>query len=189
MFIFLLTGCQPLIANRDSRGTCVVCFGDSLTAGYGATSGNDYPSLLSKKISLPVINDGVSGNTTADALARLDGDVLIHHPKLVIVTLGANDYFHAVPEEETLANMTKIIEKIQAHGAMVVWTEVRMSVIGDPYLDDFSAVARREHILLIPNILQGISDHPQYKSDQIHPNDAGYAIMTDRIYGHIKELI
>jgi len=77
MFIFLLTGCQPLIANRDSRGTCVVCFGDSLTAGYGATSGNDYPSLLSKKISLPVINDGVSGNTTADALARLDGDVLI----------------------------------------------------------------------------------------------------------------
>ena len=188
-FIFFLTGCQSPIANRDSTGTTVVCFGDSLTAGFGAAIGHDYPSFLSEKISLPIINTGVTGNTTADALKRLDKDVLRHNSKLVIITLGANDYFHGMPLEETLANLKKIIERIKEHGAMVVFAEVQMGVLGDPYIDDFTSLARREHILLIPNILSGIIDNPQYKHDNIHPNDEGYKIMADRIYQHVKGLL
>ncbi len=186
LLVFFMTGCQPSIDNRDSTGTTVVCFGDSLTAGYGATAGHDYPSVLSEKINLSVINAGVSGNTTTDALQRLDKDVLTHNPKIVIITLGANDSFHGMHEEETLANMVKIIERIKEHGAMVVWAEVQTGVLGDPYIDDFTTLANREHILLIPNILSGIIDKPQYKYDQIHPNDEGYRIMADRIYQHIK---
>jgi len=188
-FIILMSGCQPLIDNRNSAGTTIVCFGDSLTAGYGAAIGHDYPSLISKKINLPVINAGVSGNTTGDALERLDQDVLTQNPKLVIITLGANDYFHGRPKEETLANMIKIIERIKSHGAMVAWAEVQMGVLGDPYIEDFTTLAKREHILLIPNILSGIIDNPELKYDQIHPNDAGYKIMAERIYQHIKSLI
>jgi lysophospholipase L1-like esterase len=189
LFIFFMTGCQQQIANRNSTGTSVVCFGDSLTAGYGAAAGHDYPTLLSQKINLPVFNAGVSGNTTADALPRLDKDVLAHHPKLVIITLGANDYFHGRPEEETIANMEKIIERIKENGAMVVWAEVQMGVLGDPDIDDFKAMANREHILLIPNILGGIIAHPQLMYDQIHPNAEGYKIMADKIYQHIKDLL
>ena len=189
LFFIFMTGCQPNIANRDSTGTSVVCFGDSLTAGYGAAEGNDYPTLLSKKINLPVINTGISGNTTRDALQRLDRDVLAHDPKLVIITLGANDFFQGMHKDETLANMTEIIERIKKQGAMVVWAEVKMGILGDPYIDDFSALANREKILLIPNILNGIIDNPQYKHDQIHPNDEGYKIMAERIYQKIKGLI
>ncbi|MDE2028133.1 MAG: arylesterase [Candidatus Omnitrophica bacterium] len=188
-FLMTLTGCQPTIANRDSSGTTVVCFGDSLTAGYGAAAGHDYPSLLAQKIALPVINAGVSGNTTADALARLDTDVLSHNPKMVIITLGANDFFQNLPEKETLANMKKIIEAIKSHGAMVVWAEVRMGLWWDPYLKDFKGLAQREHILLIPNILRGIIDNPALKYDQIHPNDEGYKIMAKRIYNYIKSYL
>jgi lysophospholipase L1-like esterase len=189
ILILFMTGCQQPMANRDSTGTTVVCFGDSLTAGYGAAAGHDYPSILSQKINLSVINAGVSGNTTSDALLRLDQDVLAHNPKLVIITLGTNDYFQGMDEKETIANMGKIIERIKEHGAMVVWVEVQMGVLGDPYIDDFTSLANREHILLIPNILSGIIDNPQYKSDQVHPNDEGYKIMADRIYQHIKGLI
>ncbi|MDE1921496.1 MAG: arylesterase [Candidatus Omnitrophica bacterium] len=189
IFLLVMAGCQQPVANRNSTGTTVVCFGDSLTAGYGATAGHAYPSLLAQKISLPVINAGVSGNTTADALARLDRDVLSHNPKMVIITLGANDYFQGKPEKETLANMKEIIDRIKARGAMVVWAEVKMGILGDPYIDDFRALAGREHILLIPNILGGIIDNPSLKYDQIHPNDEGYKIMAGRIYRHIKNLV
>ena len=186
-----MTGCQhqDTIANRNSTGSSVVCFGDSLTAGYGAAPGHDYPALLSQKIDLPVFNAGVSGNTTSDALLRLDRDVLTHNPKLVIITLGANDYFHGMYKGETIANMEKIIERIKEHGAMVAWAEVQMGVMGDPDIDDFKAMADREHILLIPNILGGIIANPQLMHDKIHPNDEGYKIMADKIYQHIKGLL
>jgi lysophospholipase L1-like esterase len=189
LLILFITGCQPQIDNRASSGTTVVCFGDSLTAGYGSTAGNDYPSLLSKKISLPVINAGVTGDTTRDALLRLDHDVLAHDPKLVIITLGANDFFQGTPKKETLANMTTIIERIKKQGSMVVWAEVKMGILGDPYIDDFTALADREHIELIPDILSGIIDNPLFKYDQIHPNDIGYKMMAERIYQKIKGLI
>ncbi len=184
--VLLMTSCQQSIDNRQSTGTTVVCFGDSLTAGYGSSPGHDYPTLLSKKISYPVIHAGVPGNTTRDALQRLKTDVLAHDPKLVIITLGGNDFFQGMHKEETLANMTAIIERIKAQGAMVVWVEVKVGVLGDPYIHDFKLLADQEHILLIADILNGIIDRPQYKSDQIHPNDEGYQVMADRIYQQIK---
>jgi acyl-CoA thioesterase-1 len=189
LFSFLLSGCQQPLANLDSPGSTIVCFGDSLTAGYGADPGHDYPSLLKEKTSLPVINTGVYGNTTADALLRLDKDVLAHDPKIVIITLGGNDFLRGMTVDETVSNMTKIIDRIKEHKAMVVWAEVQTGVLGDPNLDAFKALAGREHIMLISNILNGIIDHPAYKYDQIHPNNEGYKIMADKIYQNIKGLL
>lgn len=189
LILILLTGCQQPLANRDSPGSTIVCFGDSLTEGVGADPGRDYPSQLKERVSLPVINAGVRGNTSADALARLDKDVLTHDPKIVIITLGGNDFLQSVPETQTLANMTQIIEGIKAHKAMVVWAEVKTSIFGDAYLHDFQALADKEHILLISDILHGIIDEPRYKYDQIHPNSDGYKIMADRIYAKIKPLL
>src|SRR5690348_12379952 len=113
----LLCGCRAHIANEGSHGKTIVCFGDSLTEGVGADPGTDYPSLLRQKVGLPVINSGVSGDTTAVALKRLDADVLDHDPKMVIITLGGNDFLQQLPKEETLSNMETIIDRIEAHGA------------------------------------------------------------------------
>lgn len=173
------------MANHHLNGTTVVCFGDSLTAGYGASAGQDYPSYLSALIHLPVINTGISGNTTRDALRRLDRDVLAYHPKLVIITLGANDFFQEIPKKETLVNMERIIERIKGQGGMVIWAAVQTGIFADGYIDDLTALADREHIILIPNVLKGIIDHPQYMSDEVHPNSEGYRIMAEHIYQKI----
>src|SRR5207244_13108579 len=73
------------VKNLNSRGANIIAFGDSLTAGYGAAAGEDYPSALSKMIGVPIVNAGVSGDTSEMALARLDGDVLARQPRMVIV--------------------------------------------------------------------------------------------------------
>ena len=187
--LLLIAGCSVPVANRGSAGSTVVCFGDSLTAGYGAEEGQDYPTDLGHLVTLPVINAGVVGDTTRMALARLDKDVLEQNPRLVIITLGGNDFLQHVPKEETLANMIEIIDKITAKGAMVVWATVKTGLFGDNYQKDFADLAKQKRIVLIPDILRGILFDPRYKYDEIHPNSAGYRIMAERIYKRIKPLL
>jgi acyl-CoA thioesterase-1 len=97
-FSFFILTCDN--GNSENYNTeTLICFGDSLTAGYGATTpGIDdktksYPAYLQNKLNIPVINSGVSGNTTSQALARLNKDVIMKKPKIVIIELGANDFF------------------------------------------------------------------------------------------------
>lgn len=186
--LVFLCGCGARITNRDSQGTTIVCFGDSLTAGEGAGPKQDYPSVLQAKVDLPVINAGVRGNTTADGLARLDQDVLRHNPRIVIITLGGNDFLRKLPKEETLRNMSAIIDKIQENGSMVLWAGVKTGLFGDAYTEDLKKLQQEKHFILIPNILEGILFDPRYKADQIHPNAAGYRIIAERIYKKIKPL-
>ncbi len=82
---------QPPIKNTGRQARSIVCFGDSLTYGTGASLGMDYPSQLSRLIGKPVINAGIPGDTTATALSRLDRDVLGRSPRIVLITLGGND--------------------------------------------------------------------------------------------------
>ncbi len=78
------------IANYPSRGTDIIAFGDSLVSGYGADEGSDFVSLLSKEVGEPIVNLGVSGNTTAQGLARI-GELDTYHPKIVLLLLGGDD--------------------------------------------------------------------------------------------------
>ena len=89
------------ITNADTSGRVILCFGASLTYGTGATKGMSYPEQLSRMIGRPVINAGIPGNTTQDALARLDRDVLAHRPDIVLVTLGGNDLLKGIPKDRT----------------------------------------------------------------------------------------
>ncbi len=177
------------IAYRDAKGDAIVCFGDSLTEGFGAGEGEDYPSVLRRNVSLKVINAGVSGNSARDALARLDNDVLAYNPKMVIITLGGNDFLRKIPLQETLNNMEAIIDRIHQRKAMVVWVHVRAGLLGDDYLKDFKRIAKAKKIILIENILKEIMLDVRYKSDQIHPNAKGYALMAQRIITKIRGLI
>jgi len=185
----LFAGCSEPVANRDSTGSTIVCFGDSLTAGYGAGPGEEYPADLGRMVMLPVINAGVVGDTTREALRRLEADVLEKNPRLVIITLGGNDFLRHLPIEETLANMEEIIDKITGHGAMVVWATVKTGLIGNSYQKDFADLAKRKRIVLIPDILKGIIFDARYKYDRIHPNSQGYRIMAERIYKRIRTLL
>jgi acyl-CoA thioesterase-1 len=177
------------VRNLDSRGTNLIAFGDSLTAGYGAPPGDDYPSRLSALLGAPVINAGVSGDTTASALARLDADVLARDPRIVIVGLGGNDFLGGVEIARTEANLREIVRKIEGAGAMVVLLGFRFPSLGAGYEAMYARVAKEERCLLIAGVLRGILTDQSLKSDAIHPNARGYRLMAERVARPCKTLI
>lgn len=177
------------VKNRDSRGRTVIAFGDSLTAGYGARAGEDYPSRLASLINREVINAGVSGDTTEMALARIDRDVLARDPKLVIVGLGGNDFLQSIPLATTEANLRSIVQRIQARGAMVILLGYRFPSLQNNYGAMYERVAAEEQCLLVPDLLDGILSDSSLKSDEIHPNARGYAILAERIAPSVKKLL
>lgn len=177
------------VRNLDSHGSHIIAFGDSLTAGYGAAPGEDYPSDLAKLIGRDVINAGVSGDTTESALARIDADVLQHDPRIVIVGLGGNDFLRGEPIATTEANLRKIIEQIQAAGAMVVLLGFDFPSVTANYGTMYKRVAADERCLLIPGMLHGIIANPALKSDEIHPNGKGYQLMAERVAGPCRKLL
>ena len=176
------------VANLDSPGTSIVAFGDSLTAGYGAGAGEDYPSRLAATLNTPIVNAGVSGDTTETALARID-DVLAKNPRIVIVGLGGNDFLRKVPIESTRQNLESIVRRLQAKGAMVVLLGFEFPTFGPDYGDLYEEVADEQRCLLVPDLLDGILSDPKLKSDEIHPNAAGYALMAERVSGPLGKLI
>lgn len=144
---------------------------------------------MSRKLSTPVINAGVGADTTRNALKRIRKDVLERNPRLVIVEFSGNDFLQGIPKQETLDNLDRIVAMIQKKGAMAILVEVRVGYFTDKYLVGFRRIAKKRRALLIPNIMKGIFFNPMLKSDKIHPNDAGYHLMADRIYKEIKPLL
>lgn len=177
------------VRNLDSRGANIIAFGDSLTAGYGAAAGEDYPSRLAALIGVAVINAGVSGDTTQSALARLDNDVLAKDPRIVIVGLGGNDFLQSVPIATTEANLREIVRKIEDAGAMVVLLGFRFPSLTADYEAMYERVAKEQRCLLVPRITRGILNDQSLKSDAIHPNARGYQLMAERVAGPCKKLI
>ena len=169
------------IKNYPSSGETIIAFGDSLIEGVGATKENDFVSLLSARINTPIINLGHSGDTTAEALARI-GDVLSKNPKVVMVLLGGNDFLKRVPKHEMLSNLEQIIITIQNKGAVVVLLGIRGGLIADGYESDLRALAEKTRSAYVPNVLKGLIGNPKYMDDSIHPNNVGYAIIADHIY-------
>jgi lysophospholipase L1-like esterase len=174
------------IVNAHPAGNQIIALGDSLTQGIGATRGHDFVSALAQKIGRPILNGGVAGDTTADALARLKRDVLDRDPRIVIVFLGGNDVLRQIPVGQTFASLDQIVAQIQARGAMVVLVEVRPPTLAGSYGREFKRLARRRGAVLVPNVFRGIFLDPRMKSDQIHFNDAGYAVVAERIYAAIR---
>jgi lysophospholipase L1-like esterase len=177
------------VANLDSRGSNIIAFGDSLTAGYGASAGEDFPSRLSNLIGVNVLNAGVSGDTTEEALARIETDVLAHDPRIVIIGLGGNDYLRGVTISTTEGNLRTIVRKIHDAGAMVVLLGFRFPSLNANYEEMYKRVASDERCLFIPRMLRGILTDPSLKSDEIHPNARGYQLMAERISGPVQKLI
>jgi acyl-CoA thioesterase-1 len=187
IFIFLsgiiLTGCaKHEIKNMYSKGKNIICFGDSITFGYGADPQGDYPAALSKMINLPVINVGIDGDTSTEALERIKSDVLDKEPLMVIVEFGGNDFLRKISKEDTLNNMRKIIEAIHSKGAMVAVADISTGMILQQYRSAFCNLAREEGAIFIPCVLDGIITNPRLKSDFIHPNSDGYKVIAQRIY-------
>ena len=167
----------------------VVAFGDSLTAGVGASSVDTaYPSLLSNWLDLGVINEGISGNTTADGLARIN-TIIAYDPDVVILFLGGNDILQRVPLQTTVDNLTEIINQLKGAGAHVVLVGVHDSTFQSSRETAFRNLARTMDVFYVPNALRGILGNRSLMADLVHPNDDGYRLLADRIYKVVADAL
>ncbi len=165
----------------------IVCFGDSLTKGFGSTEEKTYPYYLQQLTNFPVINKGVNGNTSKDGLDRID-DILKIQNALVIVEFGANDFFQQVPLNDTKENMEQIVDKLQKAGDMVILVSIEDKQL-KIYHNMLKNIAKKRKILFIDGILNEIWNNRSLFSDEIHPNSNGYKLVADKIYKNIKHLI
>lgn len=186
-FFFFRSETTPRI--RPPREGPLVAFGDSLTAGAGATAGSDYPSLLARRLEVEVVNAGRYGDDTDSALARLEPDVLAKNPRLVILLLGGNDALRRAPAEVTFQNLETIIDRLQERRVAVLLLGIERGVFLDDYPRRFRELAREKNVEFIPDVLEGIFGNPTLMADEIHPNDRGYEMMTDRIEPVLRRML
>lgn len=187
-YVFFNPSLASGIRNYPSSGTDIIALGDSLVAGTGGSDGHDFVTLLAEKIGQPIVNLGVSGDTSAKALERISA-LDDYKPKVVIVLLGGNDRLRGIPQEETFANLAEIIENIQNRGAIVLLLGIRGAILTDPYAEEFYALRQKHGTAYVPDVLSGLIGRSQYMSDRVHPNDAGYARIAERVYPELDMLL
>lgn len=166
----------------------VVLFGDSLAEGVGSTQKGDMASLLTVALNEPVLNYGMAGDTTALGLSRLD-QVLTSNPRLVIVLLGGNDFLQKIDRATTARNLESIITQLQDQGAIVLLLGVRSGIVGGGADKLYEDLAERTGSAYEEDVLKGVFGNPSLMSDAIHPNDAGYAKIVDRLLPLVKKLL
>ena len=198
----LVLSCVALlsVAAGEARGEgVVVALGDSLTAGLGVAADEAFPARLQARLRAEgydyrVVNAGVSGDTTAGGLRRVDW-ALRAHPDVVIVALGANDGLRGQSPQAIRANLEEIVEWLQASGARVLLVGMRLPPnYGAEYTKEFEAVfpavARRAKIALMPFLLDGVAADPRLnQADGIHPTAAGQQMIADRLWPYLRSLL
>ena len=178
-------------ATKDyGKDKIIIAFGDSLTAGYGVVSpGKNYVVFLSEMLKIPVINAGVTGDNTSDALVRLKEDVLDKNPDVVTVLLGGNDFFGGYSEEVVKANLRTIIRRIKKTGAKVILIGGSKQLLPNFELT-FERLAFDEGVDgYVPNILGGILLRKDLRFDGVHPNERGHKIMAERILPVLERVL
>lgn len=176
------------LINYPSGGTDIIAFGDSLVEGVGATAGNDFVSLLSKEIGEPIINLGHSGDTSSGGVARLS-ELDKYNPKVVLLLFGGNDYLRKIPVSETRENLAVMIRTIQGRGAVVLLLGIRGGILTDGFRDEFETLHDTYHTAYVPDVLDGLFGNSEYMSDTVHPNDAGYKKISERIAPVLQAII
>jgi lysophospholipase L1-like esterase len=188
-----VAACGPrwAITNDPPSGSNVIAFGDSLTEGYRLDPGLGWPERLSAIVGRPIVNRGVSGDTTGDALARLEADVLAHDPRVVLVCLGGNDMLRQMPADQQFANLRTIVTRIQDRGALVVLigTEGYKILSSVDYGARYEALAKETGAVYVPDLMDGVLGDPALMLDRIHPNAKGYEKIARRIADEVGEYV
>ena len=174
----------------------VIVVGDSLTAGLGLPADSIYTAIVSEKLKsegfpTELLNAGVSGDTTAGGLRRLEW-LLKQQPDLVIIELGGNDGLRGMPLQEIEGNLAAMIEVVQQADTEVMLMQMQVpSNFGSDYTDGFTAIyprlADKYQITLMPFLLEGVAgDKALNQADGIHPTKEGHARMADSFYEHLE---
>ena len=191
----LLAGCGKSVKlSAIPPGKTVLAFGDSVTFGTGATSGEDWPSLLAQKTGWKVVNAGVSGDTAENGKGRIQALLTAHNPALVIIEIGGNDFLRRKPPKRVKEDIREIIQTVLRFGAQTALVSVpELSLLGalagrPSDSDIFEQLASEEGVPLVPNVFSDTLARPELCADRIHPNALGYEYMASGIYARLQKV-
>lgn len=188
-------------SEASSQSSYIVFFGNSLTAGYGLETGQDFPSLIQEKINAlgldyKVVNAGLSGETTSGGKNRIDW-VLKQPVDIFVLELGGNDLLRGLDVESTRENLDEILKRVKAHNPKVQLVIAGMQAppnMGNDYVNAFNsiypALAKKHNAALIPFLLQGVGGIDSLNlEDRIHPNVAGQKIVAENVWNILETLL
>lgn len=192
---------QPMATPSSiSNAPKIVAFGDSLTAGFGLTENESYPYLLQEKLKADglnyvVVNAGVSGDTSAGGLDRLDWVLGMDNVKILILELGANDMMRGVKPAEVRSNLDTMIRRAKAKNIEVLLCGMfAPPTSGEDYSREFNEIfpklAHEHDLTFLPFLLEGIALKKELNQpDGIHPNAEGERMMTDNVYRALRPML
>jgi len=189
-----LAGCAPVLMAGSARAAAapvVAVLGDSITAGLGLPAAAALPAQLQLAlahlgVAANVRGAGVSGDTSAGGLARLDFSVQ-PDTAVCVVELGANDYLQSIDPRDTAANLDQIVARLKARGIAVVLVGGTAPAhssgsYGQAFDALFPTIAAARHAILAPDLLAGVAGNPNLRqADGLHPNAAGVRIIAARL--------
>lgn len=190
LLLVTLAGCgrDKKTAQPVPPGSTVLALGDSLTFGTGASAETSYPTVLAGLTGWNVVNAGVSGDTSAQALARLPALLAEHQPKLVIVSIGGNDFLRKLPESDTRTHVHAICKQALAAGAQVLLVAVPRATVAAALgqMTDHALYAEVAKDLKIPLQREAWGEvlaQPDLRADAVHANARGYAQFARSVQG------
>lgn len=200
VFLFILIFSSLSIGFNQQNKT-IIFYGDSITAGYGLSKEQAFPALIENKLNAKshnykVINAGLSGETTAGGLNRIDW-ILKQPVDIFVLELGANDGLRGLPLDQTRKNLQGIIDKVKAKNPDAEIIIAGMMVppnLGKAYTDEFKSIfpelARKNNAKLIPFLLEGVAGHSDLNlPDGIHPNPEGHEIVAQNVLDVLKNML
>ena len=165
----------------------VLAFGDSLTFGTGAADNESYPAQLEPLVARKVVRAGVPGEVTAQALARLPGELDAHKPQLLLLCIGGNDFLRRLSKEQAAHNVREMVRLATARGiaVMLIGTpEPGFSVTPPAFYAD---IAKEFRLPYEKSVIGDVLKDTSLKSDPIHPNAKGYRIIAERVADVLKK--
>ncbi len=199
--VFLLvTGAAVAPDAAPRRQVTLLVLGDSLSAGYGITPAEGWVTLLQQRLSrqeygVGVINASASGETSAGGVARLPHLLETHHPKWVIIELGANDGLRGLPTSELQANLTALVKSAQAAGATVLLVGIHLPTnYGIRYTkafeSTFTQVAAQQNVAITPNLLAAVAlEDRNFQADHLHPTSSVQPQLMETIWQQLQPLL
>jgi acyl-CoA thioesterase-1 len=193
---------QQMEESKPSAKKYILFFGNSLTAGYGIDISEAFPALIQKRmdslgLNFTVVNSGVSGETTATGVNRVDWVVSQTPPDIFVLELGGNDGLRGIPVTETKKNLVAIIDKVRQKNPDVEIILAGMMVppnMGPKYskefLEIYPSVAKAKKVRLIPFLLDKVGGEKELNlEDGIHPTEDGHKIVAETVWGTLKDVL
>jgi len=197
IILFLIT--LSFAAGSALAANTILVFGDSLSAGYGIRQDAAWPALLTqrlqqKRLDYSVANLSISGETSAGGRSRLPAALQQYRPAIVILALGANDGLRGLPLQQLRANLEAMIEASRKSGARVLLVGMRLPPNYGEYAQRFAALfaetARNRKVALLPFLLEGIADRPEFfQADMLHPTAAAQNQLLKTLWPALVPLL